>query len=129
MLGTGLAQGLCRVAQTDKAQGLMYFLSCLCLIVGILIVFKTVACEAFLASHPLSSREYLKPKFCAELATPLLPTCSSSDNFSVSVGKWLRSAYDHPLRSSAFVRGALQPATSSYVRRGGQAATRMGHIC
>ena len=35
-------------------------------------------------------------------------------------GKVLRSAYDHPLHSCAFIRGALQPATSMYVRRVGR---------
>ena len=34
--------------------------------------------------------------------------------------KVLRSAHDHPLHSSAFLRGALQPAASMYVRRVGR---------
>ena len=35
-------------------------------------------------------------------------------------GKVLRSPLDHPLHISAFIPGALQPATSMYVRRVGR---------
>ena len=81
--------------------------------------FKTVACEVFSAYHLLSSSrvpnaEVLR-RACYPAATDML-----LKRQLLLFGKVLRSAYDHPLHNSAFIRGTLQPATSMYVRRVGR---------
>ena len=101
---------------------LMYSLSCLCLSSADrrrLDGFQNRCLRSILGIPPafisrVPNAEVLR-RACYPAATDML-----LKRQLLLFGKVLRSAYDHPLHNSAFIRGTLQPATSMYVRRVGR---------